>query len=84
MTDKVQIVVHVSLEERERIETQARERGFDDPAEYLRALIEADAEEEDDDKDLADIREDIKQGLREAFRGEGIPLEEFWKKLHGE
>jgi hypothetical protein len=82
MTENVQIIVSVTPEERDRIETLARERGYDDPAAYLRALAEADAEDEDEDEDSDDIREDIKQGLREAFKGEGIPLAEFWKKLH--
>jgi hypothetical protein len=67
MADYTPIVLNVTSEE--------HERGYDDPSEYLRALIEADAE--DDEEDLDDIRKDIKQGLREAFRGEGIPLEDF-------
>ncbi len=81
--DKV-ILLEVSADERERLALLAQQRGYKSLDDYLRALINADAEQHgndmpfDDVVDDIDIRESIKQGLREAFRDEVVPLESLW------
>ena len=35
----------------------------------------------DDDLTLDELRENIREGLRQALRGEGIPIEKLWDDL---
>lgn len=42
------LVIHVTNEQRQRIEKVARERGYDAPDDYLLALFEIDAERDPD------------------------------------
>jgi DNA-directed RNA polymerase specialized sigma24 family protein len=66
----------------QRLQTIARRRGYDALREYLRALVDADAAEHDEpppfDEDEVDIRAELKEGIRQALRGETIPLESLW------
>jgi len=71
------LVIEVNADEKEAIETLAHRRGYDSSVDYVRALIRADAEHEDDEA----ILEGLRQGLREAMRGEGLTEDEFWKAL---
>ena len=82
-------LLSVSDQERARIEALARQRGFDAPESYLKALIEADAVEHgyeppfEDDEEV-DIREQFRQGWREIMEGKAIPIDELWKALDDE
>jgi hypothetical protein len=69
MADKEQVVLSITLtiEERDRVEEAARERGFSNFDEYVRALIEADILETGD-VDYEDDDETILEGIREGFR----------------
>jgi hypothetical protein len=70
--------------EQRQLESLARRRGFNTAREYMRALLEQDAQQHgdvvplDDEPSAEEIRAGIKQGLREALRGEYIPLETLW------
>lgn len=70
-------------EELEWLEAIARRRGYDAPKAYLRALVDADAAEHGEpllfeDDDDVDIRAELKEALRQSFRGETVPLESLW------
>jgi len=68
--------------ERKAVEAQAHRRGFETLRDYMRTLIETDAAEHGEPPPLkrthAELRDGIKQGLREALRGEQVPLETLW------
>jgi hypothetical protein len=83
VTASQQIELEFSEQELRDIAAQAKKRGFSSSKRYAQALLEQDAAEdvplvddEDDDDDY--IREAIKQRLREAIRGETVPLESLW------
>jgi len=73
-------------DEQHRVAAVAQKRGFRSIRDYMRALIEQDAAQHGESAPLEDepspgeIRESVKQGLREAFRGEFLPLETLWSK----
>ncbi len=72
--------VELTVQEFELLENRAHELGYSKVDEYLRTVIDeilADELDEDDDDDV-DIRAELKQGLREALRGETVPLESLW------
>ncbi|MBI1259242.1 MAG: hypothetical protein GC204_17380 [Chloroflexi bacterium] len=73
-----------SANERSVIEALAQRRGFKTLRDYMRALVEQDAEQHGEAVSLSeesspeDLRAGIKQGLREALRGEHVSLETLW------
>lgn len=44
MTDKAALTIHVTVEERRRIEALAHQRGYTTPEDYVHGLIESDLE----------------------------------------
>ncbi len=70
----VDVVIQVTSEERDQLETRALAQGFDSVDAYLKALIALDMV----DPTPAEIRAGIKQGLREALRGEYVSLDTLW------
>ncbi len=69
--------------EQTEIEALAQRRGFATLRAYMRSLIEQDADQHGelvalDEPSVDEIREGIKQGLREALRGEYVSLETLW------
>lgn len=80
MTAHIPITINVTLEQQKQIEEQARLRGYNAPADYLLALVEADAAVEEDDE--VDIRAELKEGLRQALRGETVPLESLYDRTY--
>ena len=71
------LVIEFTPEESERLIRKAHEHGYDDPAMYVRALVDAEYEEDDDETILANLR----TGWREVLRGEEGTLEDLWKVL---
>ncbi len=83
------MVIQFPEEQRERIEVLARERGFENAADYLLALVEADEEADDfiDDpeEDAVDLEAEFREAWRAAMTGEGIrPVEELLAELDAE
>ncbi len=75
-------------DELKRVEALAHKRGFTSMREYMHSLVDSDAashgemplfEDINDDDDA--IRAAIKQGYREALRGDVLTEEEFWKAV---
>lgn len=78
-----------SSEEEQAIEQFARDRGYSTAKEYMRSLIELDAQRngipspllQDIDDDDAYVRNAIQQGYLEAHSGNVLTEEEFWKAV---
>lgn len=88
MADKTEITFTISVteEERLRIETLARQRGFNAVGDYVRALIESDAEQRDENPDSEEetkesLLEGLGQSLSEALAGTTRPISELWSEL---
>ena len=82
MADKVAITINLTPEEHHRIEELARRRGYAAPADYLKALIESDAEEDeyfDQDPQAA-----FRQAWHEAMTGQTQPISNLWDDLDDE
>lgn len=72
----VDLILHVTIEQRQHIEEAARERGFKAPDEYLLSLVEADEKS----RLLADLR----QSIHEAMTGDTIPASKLLEALEAE
>jgi Arc/MetJ-type ribon-helix-helix transcriptional regulator len=70
------MVIQIPDEQRERIETLAHERGYDNATDYVLALIDADEEEldfiDDPEEDAIDLEADFREAWRAAMTGEGL------------
>lgn len=90
MTDKDYVVlvdIKVKPETRQQIEDIAQRRGYATTDEYVRALIESDAEAHGETLDLEDdydAVEGFRQAWHEAMTGQTIPLSEIWDSLDDE
>lgn len=92
MTTDTQFTVSFDLdqEELEALLQIARRRGFSDVGYYLRQLVDLDAYRHDEDivfgYDTPDeiIIESFREGMKEAIRGEGRPIEELFAELRAE
>jgi hypothetical protein len=88
MVDRLVLSIAVTPDEKQQIEEMAHKRGYKAPDEYLRALIESDAEAHgeklafDDDDD--DILANFRQGWHEAMTGNTHPLSELWDDIDDE
>lgn len=84
------MVIQLTSEQQARIEEQAKERGFEDVTEYLLALVEADAEDDEDliddpEQDAIDLEEHFREAWHAAMTGKGVrPIEEMWAELDRE
>lgn len=75
------VVLEMTPEERERLETLARQRGYAASADYVRALIEIDAAqgitvEDDDDPEAGFL-----QGWHDAMTGNTLPASKLRQAL---
>lgn len=81
MTD---LVLHMTDEQRQRIETMARQRGYHAPDAYLLALAELDAQGElilregEDELTQEQLEANFRQGLHETVTGQTYPIEKLW------
>jgi hypothetical protein len=74
--------VILSENELEEYEAIARQRGYKSLRDYMRILIEKDAETpEVDDDELPDPEESFRVAWGQAMRGEFITLEEFRRSM---
>jgi hypothetical protein len=64
MTDK--LTIDVTDEQRARIETLARQHGYDTPGAYLLSLVEEEPTKEE-------LFEEFREGWRDAMTGNTIP-----------
>lgn len=80
MTD---LVLHMTAEQRQRIEDMARQRGYQEPDAYLLALAELDAQGElilrdSDDLTEEQLKANFRQGLHEVVSGQTYPIDKLW------
>ncbi len=85
MTDQA-LMIPMTTEEHKRLEELARRRGFNTPDDYVRALVELDAEQhgeaapfEADESD--DPFESFKRGWDDAMNGHVMSREEFRRRM---
>lgn len=67
-------------EEAKALQETARRRGFESVTEYLHYLVDEDANQ-DDEASLDEIRANLKQAFVDAFSGNVLSEEEFWKAV---
>jgi hypothetical protein len=88
MVDKVDLVIPLTPEEREKFEALAHRRGFRASDDYVRALVEFDAQQHGEaapfetDEELGDPIEGFRIGWAQAMRGETLSEEEFWEAVN--
>ncbi len=87
MTD---LVLHITSEQRQRIEAMAQKRGYQALDDYLLALAELDAQGDlllrDDDSDLTQeqLEANFRQGLQEVVSGKTYPINKLWDMVDAE
>jgi hypothetical protein len=80
MTDNI-----FNANERKEYEALAHKRGFASLRDYMRALIQRDAEAPAvEDDDLLDPEESFRIAWGQAMRGEGMSREEFRRRMLNE
>lgn len=88
MADKVDLVITLTPEEREKIDELAHRRGFQASDDYVRALVDFDAAQQGEaalfetDEALGDPTEGFRVGWAQAMRGETLSEEEFWEAVN--
>jgi len=81
------MVIQIPEERLKHIESLARERGFENAADYLLALVDADEEDfiDDPEEDAVDLKAEFREAWQAAMTGEGIrPVEELLAELDRE
>jgi hypothetical protein len=78
------LILHITPEQRQRIEAMAQKRGYQAPDDYLLALAELDAQgdlmlrDSDDDLTQEQLEANFRQGLHEALSGQTNPIDKLW------
>ena len=81
------LVLHITAEQRQRIEAMAHQRGYDTPDVYLLALAELDAQGElvirdsDDDLTQEQLEANFRQGLHEVMSGQTYSIDQLWNMV---
>ncbi|MEP6987494.1 MAG: hypothetical protein ABI970_17955 [Chloroflexota bacterium] len=78
MTD---LILHITEEQRQRIENIAQQRGYKAPDDYLLALFELDAEDDDFEEDPVAA---FRQSWHEAMTGQTYPIATLWDNMDDE
>jgi hypothetical protein len=82
--DTLDLVIHMTPEQREQVETMAHQRGYGGADDYLLALVDLDAQgklallDTDDDLTQEQLEANFKQGLKEVMTGQVYPIEQLW------
>ncbi len=83
MVDREMLTLDLTHAERERIETLARQHGYDSVQTYLLALVKADDKQFDFDTPEG-LANGLRESLRQAITGEIRPVSELWDALEDE
>ena len=78
MSDKVELTLDLTPEEHQQIEARAHQRGYDTPVDYVRALIESDAEAGGENLPLT---ERFRRSLQDARAGKTHPISTLWDDI---
>lgn len=81
MADKIALVIDLTVEERQRIETLAHKRGYAEPQDYLLALVNFDAESDQTIDEKSQLIADFREAWQDAMSGNIRPIEELWDDL---
>jgi hypothetical protein len=82
MADKSALVIDLTVEERQRIETLAHKRGYAEPQDYLLALVNIDAESNPILDEKSQLIADFREAWHDAMSGNIRPIEELWDDLN--
>jgi hypothetical protein len=82
MTDKVALTIDLTVEELHKLEERAEQRGYDAVTDYLLALVDWDAEEDEDLEE--DPKAAFRQAWHEAMTGNTHPVSTLWDDLDDE
>ena len=81
MSERPTISLPVTPEERDRIEENAKRRGYEDLSDYLRSLLQVDAVThgdpepfEDDEPTKEEILATLRRAMNDALKGNTLPL----------
>jgi len=80
MSDKVMLTIDVTPDERARLEALAHEYGYNTPGEYLLALVELVAEDDDEENPI----EAFRQSWHEAMTGQTYSVSTLWDDMDDE
>jgi hypothetical protein len=81
MDKVIDLKVQISEEAAQRLEVEARKRGFLTVDEYLQAALEADSLDVYYETPDEEIIEGLRQGLRDMKAGNVHPVSELWEDL---
>ena len=87
MIEREILTLDITRAERERIEAQAREHGFESAQAYLLSLVDADIPSDVDEVDAyfnADPEGAFKQAWHEAMTDQSHPISTLWDDLDDE
>ena len=87
MIEREILTLDITRAERERIEAQARQHGYDTAQAYLLSLVDADMSTENDEVDAyfdADPEGAFKQAWHEAMTDQTHPVSTLWDDLDDE
>lgn len=77
MTTATLFTLHVTTEQRQKIEHLAEANGFQSPDDYLLSILESLIEE----PTKGEVLEDLRVSFQEAFSGQTIPVAELQRSL---
>jgi hypothetical protein len=80
MTTATPLTLHVTPEQRQKIEHLAEVNGYETPDDYLLSVIESLIE----DPTKEEVLEDLRVSFREAFSGQTIPVAEMLADLEAD
>jgi hypothetical protein len=80
----VQFMVELSDDQFENLMERTRQQGFTQPSDYLAALFNDPAEEDEEAVTQEEFLADFRQALLEIERGEGMSIEEFRRQRYTE
>jgi hypothetical protein len=69
------LVIHLTDEQRQRIEERARQQGFSTPTAYLLSLVE------EDEPTKEEVLEGFRQGWAAAMKGDTIPASKLQESI---
>lgn len=85
MSDKTVMSIDVTEEDRIQIEELARRRGYDAPGDYLLALVELDAQAQDESLDTEEnLLTRFKRSWQDALAGKTYPIATLWDGIEDE
>jgi Arc/MetJ-type ribon-helix-helix transcriptional regulator len=75
------MVIQLTDEQQKYIEEMAKERGYNNPADYIMALVDEDDYIDDPEEAAIDLEEQFREAWHDAMTGQVIPADEALAEL---